>query len=935
MHKNDRYFRAYFKCAGLCFLFLFFFALLSNRPTSSTVFAVDLLDEDESEEEEPEPTPEELFVAAVQNGEDYSMYTNLYFDEPVWLLDGCDVNGNGYSIYFSSDDDYDGFVICQGGSRSDPSVISNLSIVCASDSDCGNGIISGSDCTLECDSVEVQGFFQGLSSYGDTNLTGCNFSNNGNDGWVPHGATHSGQIKNCDFSYNGDWSAPNGIAQRFARTPSFTENPDYGSAGSGVSSWGGTYSFSDCRFENNENCGLVTQFNSAITIEDSLFLHNGSEDPDRISSGICVKKNANTVTLKSGTISNNTLDGVHIAGGTFAQTGGLISGNGRYGVYQNGTYEISGNAYVPASNPVFLAEAHAISLEGRLSHDDEVIATIDTDSEDRRLGRIVLNNTGVSNDAYLTKLNDHFALTFDQVFRKKDGEFRWIDGAAVRAGNDVNSPEDTMILSGLFTAIYEPGLTQEQLDLVPGFEIDEIPNKETFYWKEPHTFTGTSQDPVPLKQLLGIDGRISPFAIGGSMIPSGWTSSLRLDDEPITKEVTIPAERLADDFSFSALCDFRFDLLFSANEGTNRDAAPDYELYDFAAESHLPENDGPSHETAYTKIDQGKTTGYFRKFYDHTPSDKYRFDQNREAYVAFREQYAYEGWSKRMDCLYRDADLFVPGDLLSREALPYNEKLTWFLKELSEIYFAHPRTLTDEKVRITLYAVWDRFPEIQALDRYFLKSEALQGKITETELLKKASASDKEDGVLAKGSEFRLVDFDPQECLVSGDSGSLTARLGATDKAGNTALYDILVSVSSDSGATSRLPQTDPEGRILLDRVTHKGKLRTSPIYTRFISGDFFELGDKVFSDESQAMVSCRKGALEPFSVWYQDLGRRDKLRMALLSLESEQYDLRYSYTDQDILAAQQYIRSYGKNTLNETFRQDFATKFLRHGKRQ
>ena len=384
-------------------------------------------------------------------------------------------------------------------------------------------------------------------------------------------------------------------------------------------------------------------------------------------------------------------------------------------------------------------------------------------------------------DAYVKKLNGRFRLDYDRIYRDRKGERRWIVGAEVRAGNDVNAPEGTMILSGLFTATYLPGLTKEQFALVGGFEITDLPDEEYFFWKEPYTFEGTAEKALPCKQLTGTGGGSRMYPIGGSMIFVGWNSTLSLDGEPLTREITIPAERLSDDFSFAAIWDFRIDLLFAANGSSNPKEAGDYELYDYAAETLMPENDGPSHLPAFTKIDQGKTTGYFRKAYDHKAAEKYHYDKNREKYVDFHEQYAFEGWSKRTDCLYRDEDIFHPGDYFSRRIMSYQEKLDWFLTELNQITKAHDRTFSAQKVEIVMYAVWDRFPEIQALDRYFLKKEVARGKVKKTELLKKAEATDLEDGTLGKGSQLVLVDFDPKDFDIEGDSGSATVRYGATD----------------------------------------------------------------------------------------------------------------------------------------------------------
>ena len=277
-------------------------------------------------------------------------------------------------------------MICEGGTDGDPSLISDLSLYCSYGSNCGNGIISNSDCALKLSDVTISGFYQGLTSYGDTDMHGCVFRGNGNDGWIPHGASHSGTITDSSFIGNGDWLVPNGIANRFQSTSTYLLNPDYGLAGSGVSSWGGSYILRNCDLSGNENCGLVTQFDSEIELVDCTITGNGHEDQNKANSGICVKANSNSVTLRSGTVSGNWSDGVRILGGTFHQLDGHIAGNGRYGVYQKGIYEIGRQAAVDRSNTIFLEKGHWIYLTEKIRHED-LIGVIETGEEDRKLAR--------------------------------------------------------------------------------------------------------------------------------------------------------------------------------------------------------------------------------------------------------------------------------------------------------------------------------------------------------------------------------------------------------------------------------------------------------------------------------------------------------------------------------------------------------------------
>ena len=133
-----------------------------------------------------------------------------------------------------------------------------------------------------------------------------------------------------------------------------------------------------------------------------------------------------------------------------------------------------------------------------------------------------------------------------------------------------------------------------------------------------------------------------------------------------------------------------------------------------------------------------------------------------------------------------------------------------------------------------LTAKWDKYPEIEAYDRYFTLEDAQNGLITEEKLLEKVNATDKEDGVLSKGTGVTVVDFSSLDFL-SGEEIEVTYR--AVDSFGNVVTKSITVHV-----------------------VDTTVKVSPTIYYTRFISPRFYSDGEN--------LVAAENGGLEETSVW-------------------------------------------------------------------
>lgn len=186
------------------------------------------------------------------------------------------------------------------------------------------------------------------------------------------------------------------------------------------------------------------------------------------------------------------------------------------------------------------------------------------------------------------------------------------------------------------------------------------------------------------------------------------------------------------------------------------------------------------------------------------------------------------------------------------------------------------RNLTPEdEAVVTLYAIWDDCPRIEAVDRYFSLDFAQKGKITEEELLSTASATDREDGVLENRTSNQIAEtgingslslygYAATDFTQMTDSGSVSMTYKAVDSIGNTVYKTVTVYITN----TEPLEQTDFQ-------------------YTRFINEKYYG-------------ASYEKGGLHPESIWRNNPEYKNALENALLNLKNETPVETYSITKND-----------------------------------
>ena len=189
---------------------------------------------------------------------------------------------------------------------------------------------------------------------------------------------------------------------------------------------------------------------------------------------------------------------------------------------------------------------------------------------------------------------------------------------------------------------------------------------------------------------------------------------------------------------------------------------------------------------------------------------------------------------------------------------------------------------------ITLYAVWDDCPWIQAQDLYYTLEQAQSGFITEEEILSHATAIDREDGSpILPGTNpapsdpevftsFTIPDYQESEFTNLQHDFATSENLTVVDHTGNTYVKQIMVYVVDTTPVVEK-----PEGK------------------TRFISEKYFKLDHE-------------HGGLEENSIWMIDPEYHSALQNAFNNLKNDTPEDEFLIPHETILEMKQYVQDRG-----------------------
>lgn len=192
---------------------------------------------------------------------------------------------------------------------------------------------------------------------------------------------------------------------------------------------------------------------------------------------------------------------------------------------------------------------------------------------------------------------------------------------------------------------------------------------------------------------------------------------------------------------------------------------------------------------------------------------------------------------------------------------------------------------------ITLYAVWDDCPWIQAQDLYYTLEQAQSGFITEEEILSHATATDREDGSpILPGTNpapsdpevftsFTIPDYQAGEFTNLQHDFATSENLTVVDHTGNTYVKQIMVHVTDTT--PKKLTQMDLTG------------------VTRFINSKYYN-------------KSFEEGGLEDNSIWKVDPEYRAALESALNNMDHDTPVETYVLSKETIKEIKKYVEDHG-----------------------
>ena len=215
---------------------------------------------------------------------------------------------------------------------------------------------------------------------------------------------------------------------------------------------------------------------------------------------------------------------------------------------------------------------------------------------------------------------------------------------------------------------------------------------------------------------------------------------------------------------------------------------------------------------------------------------------------------------------------------------------------------------------ITLYAVWDDCPWIQAQDLYYTLEQAQSGFITEEEILSHATATDREDGSpILPGTNpapsdpevftsFTIPDYQAEEFTNLQHDFATSENLTVVDHVGNTYVKQIMVHVTDTT--PKKLTQMDLTG------------------VTRFINSKYYN-------------KSFEEGGLEDNSIWKVDPEYKAALESALNNMDHDTPVETYVFSKETIKQMKQYVETHGiGNSKEPDALNNFYNQFLAPNKK-
>lgn len=570
-------------------------------------------------------------------------------------------------------------------------------------------------------------------------------------------------------------------------------------------------------------------------------------------------------------------------------------------VLQNGTFEISSTANHPKDLCIYLYEQKFVTVTGTLNSVNYL------QPKNRKAGRKVAQASyaGADGSTILNKL----ALTDESRFCLRSGKTLNLQKAnAALKGSGINASDLTakdVILSEAVQVTYKSGLNADI--------ACTMPKTQDTYWYED----------VKVKASVNVNGKESmkPYIQDKAQRNIyqflGWYDKNGVQRyDPVTDQWYDPETRKwSKDYTYSGAKDLvltaRWEKSYNiAYHGNGQTVGDDYtqakdksliisdtEMYKFDGKFYkgLVGEDTFQRTETYKKDENGNLLDKNNKTVtDERHAAKLTSlnpDTGKEE--PCEEQYSVKEWGTSANALkknaadetfelnteYRTSAVYqsalnttndkgenlcitydAPDDMVKkgREEKPADKLTLGVKKQDAAIYGASQGKMTSG-TWLNMYAVWDKFPQLDAYNRYFTLKQAENGEITTEALLTTLRFKDEED---TDGRYLYSKDYEynkKENCLIIKGKDGATLKLRAeTD----------MDSLKETGKSTIRYTLTDSAGNITTKEVECR-IVDTSDIqkeydtYVRFISPKYYK--------KNGAYVSKENGGLEENSIWKTD----------------------------------------------------------------
>ena len=570
-------------------------------------------------------------------------------------------------------------------------------------------------------------------------------------------------------------------------------------------------------------------------------------------------------------------------------------------VLQNGTFEISSDASHSKNLCIYLYEQKFVTVTGTLNSVNYL------QPKNRKAGRKVAQASyaGADGSTILNKL----ALTDDSKFCLRSGKTLNLQKAnAALKGSGINASDlmaKDVILSEAVQVTYKSGLNADI--------ACTMPKTQDTYWYED----------VKVKASVNVNGKESmkPYIQDKAQRNIyqflGWYDKDGVQRyDPVTDQWYDPETRKwskeytysgAKDLVLTARWEKSYNIAYHGNGQTVGDdytqekdkslIISDTEMYKFDGKFYkgLVGEDTFQRTETYKKDENGNLLDKNNK----TVTDERRAakltslnpDTGKEE--PCEEQYSVKEWGTSKDVLSEDngertfelgkeritGEVYdialqstndkgenlcitydAPDDMVKkgREEKPADKLSLGVKKQDAAVYGASQGKMTSG-TWLNIYAVWDKFPQLDAYNRYFTLKQAENGEITTEALLTTLRFKDEED---TDGRYLYSKDYEynkKENCLIIKGKDGATLKLRAeTD----------MESLKETGKSTIRYTLTDSAGNITTKEV-ECWIVDTSDIqkeydtYVRFISPKYYK--------KNGAYVSKENGGLEENSIWKTD----------------------------------------------------------------